>query len=223
MGPLVSKEFVQMRSYLLQIVGFLALALVALGRAQPDMALSFFNVFPVVMAMTLPQLSFTHEERGNSFAFLRALPMRPWEIVAAKYLVSFLVTLCFGLLLLLAAKLTGTPRSATLMADLTVVLLISFLVAAASYFLHFWLGLKAARVALLVLVGAVAVVFMLVVVPHPSTVTALLSSPAGVKLTALATSPLGPVLSVVLGAMLLFASFAASARVFAARDLSRLP
>ncbi len=179
MGPLVSKEFVQMRSQLLQTVGFLALALVVFSRTSPDMVLTFFNVFPVVMAMTLPQLSFMHEERGHTFCFLRALPMRPWEIVAAKYLATFVVMVGFGILLLLVGTLVIAVRPTVLMAHLTVILLLSLLLAAISYFFHFWLGLKAARVALLVLVGLVGGAFMLAVVPDASAVTALLSSPAG--------------------------------------------
>jgi ABC-type Na+ efflux pump permease subunit len=42
------------------------------------------------------------EEIGNTFAFLRSLPIRPREIVGAKYVVSVLVTLAFVVVLAVA-------------------------------------------------------------------------------------------------------------------------
>lgn len=95
MFNLAYKEFVQIRRHLLQIVVFLILTIVVFARTTPSFALGYLYVLPVVFGMTLPQVIFEQEERGNTFAFLRALPIHPREIVAAKYLVAGLLNLAF--------------------------------------------------------------------------------------------------------------------------------
>jgi predicted permease len=221
MWNLVYKEFVQIRTYLLQIFGFLTLAVVIFGRATPAIMMSYLYVFPVVVGMTLPQIIFGQEERGNTFTFLRALPIRPREIVAAKYLVSVAVTLVFAVLLAVLGPI-GSVRGAALMAALSAVILISFALAAVSYFLHFWLGVRSARVALLLVTFGAAIPMMLVFRGGSGGVSAALAA----RLSAvgpLAGSPAGVVLALGLGLGVLYISYSASAWLFAKRDLSRLP
>ncbi len=222
MWNLVYKEFMQIRTYLLQIFGFLALAVIIFGRTTPAVMMSYLYVYPVVVGMTLPQIVFGQEERGNTFTFLRALPIRPREIVAAKYLVSVAVTLGFTVLLAALGPL-GSVTGAALMVALSAVTLISFALASVSYFLHFWLGVKSARTALLLVTFAAAIPVMLF---FRGGSAAGISASFAAKLSSigpLAGSPTGVALALGLGLGVLYVSYSASAWLFAKRDLSRLP
>jgi len=220
MWNLVYKDIVQLRSQLLQMIGFVVLFMIAFGRSSPDFAMIYVYVAPVVLAVSLPQMSFGLEERGNTFAFLRALPIRPSEIVLAKYLVSVGVTLVFLGLIGLAGAAGMIPASSALLAG-SVVALASFGLAGLSYFLHFLLGLKSARVALILVNFAWAIPIML-----------LIKLPGGPGafvarylpwLQRLAASWGGVGLASGLGLAVLGVSGAASAWLFTKRDLSRLP
>ncbi len=220
MFNLVYKEFVQIRQYLLQIVGFLALAIVIFGRSSPSFAMTYIYVMPVVFAMNLPQIVFGQEERGNTFVFLRALPIRPAGIVAAKYLVSVLLTVAFLAVIGLAAVAGLVPTEMALVA-VSAVGLISFALSGVSFFLHFWLGQKSARVALILVTFALAAPVMLVAGKMSSLGATFTDGFA--RLTALASTPAGVCLATAVGLALLGASYAASAWIFTRRDLSRMP
>jgi ABC-type transport system involved in multi-copper enzyme maturation permease subunit len=89
---LAHKEFVQLKATLLQVLGLMVVAVFVFGKVAEELVMSSLFALPVVLSMTLPQMIFEQEERGNTFVFLRALPIRPSEIVAAKYLVSAVTT-----------------------------------------------------------------------------------------------------------------------------------
>lgn len=219
MWNLVYKDIVQLRLQLLQMVALVVLMMIAFGRTSPDFAMIYVYVAPVVLAMSLPQMSFGLEERGNTFGFLRALPIQPSEIVAAKYLLSVSVTLFFLALIGLAAVAGIISASSAFLAT-SVVALASFVLAGLSYFLHFWLGLKSARMALVLLTFAWLIPVMLV--------AKLPGGPAAVEqklawLKPLATSWAGVGLAGGLGLAVLAVSGLASAWLFTKRDLSRLP
>jgi len=220
MMNLVYKEFVQLRLYLLEIAGFMALAVIVFGKANPDFAMSYVYVFPVVLGLTLPQIVFGQEERGNTFAFLRSLPIRPSEIVAAKYLVSAVVTVVFLALIGLAGALRVVPLQGVYVA-VSAVGFASFALAGISFFAHFWLGQKQARVALLLITFTLAIPVMLLSRGGGSTAAIL-----GAKLAwlePLVTSPDGVCVALAAGLAVFSLSFVSSAWLFAKRDLSRLP
>lgn len=220
MWILVYKEFVQVRSYLLQILGFLAVAVLFLGRLSPAFIMSYLTVFPVVLSMTLPQMVFGQEERGNTFVFLRSLPIRPRDIVAAKYLMSVVVIVAFVAILALAGPTGALPKEDVMIAIATVTL-VSFILAGLSYFLHFWLGVKSARVALLLVTFAAGIPVLLVFQSKEGMAAFIASKLAGLE--PLATSPTGVALAFAIGLAALFISYAGSAWLFTKRDLSRLP
>lgn len=220
MMNLVYKEFVQLRNYILQVVGFMALAIVLFGKISPSFAMSYLYVLPVVMSMTLPQMIFGQEERGNTFVFLRALPIRPGEIVAAKYLVSVIVTVAFLGVIGLSGALGVIPVESVLAALFTVSLA-SFFLSGLSFLLHFWLGVKSARVALILTTFSLAVPVMLLARRQGDAAEVLSGWVAGLE--PIATSVPGVLLAAAVGLLLLAASFAGSAWIFTRRDLSRLP
>ena len=74
MLSLVQKEFVQLRSTILQLLGLMVVAALFFGRIAEELAMSTLFALPLVLAITLPQMIFEQEERGNTFVFLRALP-----------------------------------------------------------------------------------------------------------------------------------------------------
>lgn len=217
---LVYKEFTQVRSYLFRILAFMAAALLLLGRVSPAFITSYLTVFPVVLSMTLPQMAFTLEERGNTFVFLRSLPIRPRDIVAAKYLISVIVNTAFVALIALAGP-TGALPMKGVMAAMTTVALATFVLAGLSYFLHFLLGTKSAEIALLGVSFAAILPVALIMQAKGNasqTVSAMLA-----RLEPLATSPAGVGLAFAIGLAVLFVSYLASSWLFTRRDLSRLP
>ena len=217
---LVYKEFVQLRTYLLQIVGFMALAVIIFGKTSPSFAMSYIYVLPVVLSMTLPQIIFGQEERGNTFVFLRALPIRPSEIVAAKYLVSVAVTAAFLGIIGLASVAGILPAEGVIPA-VAVVGFVSLILAGLSFFLHFWLGPKSAKVALILVTFTLAIPIMLASRDPGVFEAKLVARYAWVQ--PLAASPLGACLAVGAGLLVFAVSYAGSAWIFTKRDLSRLP
>ena len=220
MANLLYKEFAQIRTYLLQILGFLALTIVVFGRMSPSFAMSYLQVLPVVFAMTLPQVIFEQEERGNTFVFLRALPIRPAEIVAAKYATSVLLTAAF-LAVMILAGVTGLVGQGVDWVALSTVGFASLALSGVSFFLHFWLGSKSAKVALILVTFALGLPLMLAVAKRGDLGQSL-GEGLG-QLAELANTPLGVCLAIAAGLAVLGAAYAASARIFTKRDLSRLP
>ena len=220
MWPLVNKEFVQLRLYAIPVVGLMVLWVVALGRVVPTTAITVFNALSVAMAFNLPAYSFAQEERNSTFVFMRTLPLRPHEIVAAKYLATGVFTVAVPLLGLALGPLSGLVGPDMLI-RVTMVLSLSLFLGAVNFFLHFWLGLKAAKSAsLVVLIGVAAVVVLLI-----SNVPALaeLVQPWLARLAPLAASWGGVALAMGLGLAVYYLSYLGAARLFAGRDVTRLP
>ncbi|MGE5579391.1 MAG: ABC-2 transporter permease [Bacillota bacterium] len=220
MFSLVHKEFMQLRSTLLQVLGLMVVAATVLGRVAEELVMSSLFALPVVLAMTLPQLIFEQEERGNTFVFLRALPIRPSEIVAAKYLVSAITTIV-SLALIGLARLTGALTAEVVLASIFGVGLICFALSALSLFLHFWLGTKPAKAALIVTTFALAIPVMLAA-KSKAGVGSVFGGIVG-RVQSLATSYSGIPVSLAVGLVILGISYVASAAIFSRRDLSRLP
>lgn len=95
MWSLVRKEFAYLRKFLLQMAFIFLAIIVIFGQRDPNMAAVYFRILPIVMSMTIPQAIFAYEERGNTFIFLRSLPLRPGQIVAVKYVFSVLLVAFF--------------------------------------------------------------------------------------------------------------------------------
>lgn len=217
MWYLVANELRMLKGYFLQILVFLALVTLLLG---PSTAL--LGIYPIVipfMAMTLPQLSFMQEERGKLFVFLRSLPIKPADIVGAKYIVAFLVV-SFFLCLLLVSRFIFPDLHISLI-QMAAVTVASTLLASVSYFLHFLVGAKSARVAQLVVVFAVWVPIVLLG-QNPRAQAWLGGLDVG-RLLLIADSTSGLLAAVVAGCLLMLVSFAASAVVFTCRDVGQIP
>lgn len=219
MWVLVQNEFKMLRSSLLQIYGIVIASVVVFSRFAPQLVSSYFIVFPVVMGVTLPQMSFTLEERAKTFILLRSLPVRPRDIVAAKYLVAYLVTALFWVMTLITRAALPTLGFTYGMA--AYVLLISAVLSGISYYQHFALGVKSAKTALLVtffVIGAPVAALS----QNPA-VQAWLSSPAVQQLTFWADTIAGNLATLLLGAVAMLISYWFSASLFTRRDVSRLP
>lgn len=222
MVTLVYKEFVQMKIYLLQMFGFLIAASLIMGRIEPSMARGYLAVFPVIAAMTVPQMSFALEERGNTFAFLRALPIWPWEIVGAKYIVSFLVTLAFeGLLWIFGILYMPMVGGMSSVLTISLTTFIALLLASISLLLHFWLGLKGAKTMLLILVLILGTPAMLIMKAGRD-VPGLIPAESLKALVEFGSSAEGIIVSLLVGLILMAASFSLSAHIFSRRDLSMI-
>jgi hypothetical protein len=156
---------------------------------------------------------FRQEERNNTSVFLRTLPIRPVEFVAAKYLISLVVTIGFLLILGLAGAIFSIP-SEVLMSILSIAGLGSLMLSGLSFFLHFYFGLKSATVALLIVELAWAVPIMLLAQRGVSTTATLARWLARLGLT----SPAGVALAFIAGLAFFGASFAVYAWVFTKRD-----
>lgn len=218
MWYLVLNELKMLKSYFLQILGFLAVAILLFRTRAPQLVVTYFTVFPLVMAMTLPQMSFAQEERGKTFVFLRALPVRPWYIVAAKYSMSVLVLACFLILILFGVYYM--PELELSLAQASTITLLSAFAGSFSFLLHFLLGLKSAKVGLLVSVFAIGGPAMLLS-QNPSVQT-WISGPGALGLLRFANSLPGLLASIFGACMVLLISFALSAATFTRRDISQL-
>lgn len=222
MLPLLQKEFMQEKKHLLQILGFLAVAALLFGRNNPSMLMSYFMVFPIVIPITVPQLSLASEERENTFAFLRALPIPPGEIVAAKYVFTAIVVAMIELLLLGSSTIHGLPASTSLSA-VSATTVLALLLSSVSLLLHFWLGVKSAQTVLRIgiLVLMLPVVSAVAGGGADSAVFAKVSAWAG-SIMGFAGTAAGLAAAVAVGALCMVASWAIATRIFASRDLSRL-
>lgn len=219
MWILALNELKMLRAYLVQLFGFILLVMVVFLRSSPQFVTSYFTIFPIIMALTLPQVSFTQEERNKTFIFLRSLPLKPRDIVAAKYLVSFLITAVFWIFILMSSITFSAIQLSYAVA--TFVVVAASLSAAVSYFQHFLLGLKTAKVALMITFLAITVPLMLLSQNH--SVQAWFTSESGTRTYAMANTPLGSLVGLTVGAVLMFGSYHLSATVFTRRDISRLP
>lgn len=219
MLTLVYKELVQLRSHLVQSFGILAAILLLFGKLSPTMMISYCYVFPLVNAMTIPQLSFTHEERGNTFVFLRSLPIRPGEIVGSKYLLSVLTTALFASAIFVAGPLTSMPSS-KILTLVSVIMSFSLVIAGVSLFMHFWLGLKSARTALIVLTLVAAIPGMLVM-KSAETTGAVMEQIGGI--IEFTQTPAGVLSATALGLLAMAVSWALSTRIFVKRDIGQMP
>ena len=219
MWILVINELKMLRAYLMQIFGFILLVMVVFLRSSPQFVTSYFTIFPIIMAMTLPQISFTQEERNKTFVFLRSLPLRPQHIVAAKYIVSFLITTMFWALILIATNILPTLNLSYALAAFVIV--VASLAAGVSYFQHFMLGLKSAKVVLLITFLAISAPLMLLS-QNPS-VQAWFASDSGARSYAMANTILGSLAGLAVGAVLMLISYQMSATLFSRRDVSQLP
>ncbi len=220
MISLMHKELVQLRSQLLQVFGLLLAASVFLGKRVSPFVDSLSLSLPAVLSMTMPQMMFDQEERGNTFIFLRSLPVRPLEIVAAKYAVSGSTNLAAVILVGISQVWLGSglEQVTVWMAGLV---LVTFLLSALSLFLHFWLGTRAAKIALIVVAFGLSGSFL-----------AFAQSGAGlggamerfvVSISPLAASAKGVALALLVGVVVLGVSLVASTAIFTRRDLSRIP
>lgn len=222
---LVYKEFVQAKAQILQALGLMAIAALFAHRIAEDLATPILFAVSVALAMTLPQTIFDQEERGNTFVFLRALPIRPGEIVAAKYVVSAATTTA-SMAVIGLASVSGCLTKETAMAYAAGIGLLSFVLSALSLFLHFLLGSKSAKTALMIITAAGLFVGlfapMVLATRGRGDLRATFGRLAN-RIAPVATSYAGVMLSLAAGFVLLAISFSASARIFAGRDLSRLP
>lgn len=222
MWSLARKEVIQLRSHLIQIFLALTAVILIVGNNSPQFAFGYLNVFPVVMAMTLPQVIFTYEERSNTFVYLRSLPVRPRQIVAAKYVVSALVLL--GLLALdLGFGYFVLTLDRTLLATLALTVLAAGFLLGLSLYTHFRCGLNAARIVLLVVLFAVGLPGLLIAkqMEDPQSLTGLLASLQSAR--DFVGTGAGLLLALVAASFLLWLSYLASVRIFTRRDVSQLP
>lgn len=220
MWALVLKDFMYHRKFLLQIAFIFAAIVVFFGKVNPDMVAVYFRVLPIVMGMT-PQTIFAYEERGNTFVFMRSLPLRPSQIVAAKYVFSILMVAGMGLLSLGMISLFAAEQSPF---DLHLVILMSAALMALSLYLHFKLGVNSAKTALLILLlGSGIAIGGIVTWPQGRQ---LLSSifPAELPTTLyqFASTYQSLLLTTILAACLLFISYMASTSIFSRRDITQL-
>lgn len=220
MRTLVLNEIYLLRKYLLQIGGVLIAACILFFQ-MPHFLNSYFTIFPIIfVSVSLPQLSFTLEERGNTIAFLRSLPLSPRAIVGAKYLVAFTVNICFWLLLVFLSS--AVPEIGISRVTISVVVLLASLLSAISYYAHFLLGVSAAKNASLVFIFATGAPLMLLD-RNPDLLRAILESAAVRNFQSISGSLVGPVLALGVGAVILFISAQLASRVFTARDINQLP
>lgn len=220
MFPLVQKEFVQLRRQLLQYLAVITVAILVFGRFEPSVGMAYITIFPLVLATTLPQASFMYEERENTFAFLRTLPIPPGQIVGSKYVFSALITVLLELLIILGSLFYPEVAEYGLWAMVSITTLIAMFLSSLSLLLHFTLGLKSARTALLVVIMLIALPFGALQASNvdgagliggwATDVLVLLNSLAGVLVAA------------GVSAVLMLASWYASTQIFSRRDLSKM-
>lgn len=222
MWALVRKEFTHLRKFILQVAVIFVAIVILFGQRNPEMTAVYFRILPIVMGMTIPQTIFTYEERGNTFIFLRSLPLRPNQIVAAKYVFSLLLLTSSGLLSLGIITWLVSEHSPI---DLNLMILLSSALMALSLYLHFRLGVNSAKTALLVLVlgSGVFVGGILTWTRGQQVLASLLSAELLSTLRDFASTQQSLLVTAVLSAFLLFISYFASAGLFSRRDVTQLP
>ncbi len=218
MFTLIYKEVTQLRSHLAQTLGLLAALLILSAKFVPTLGITYALVFPIVSALTLPQISFAQEERGNTLVFLRSLPIQPGAIVGSKYVLSILVTVAFAVVVLALGPFPylGSPESLT---TISAVVFLSLFLASVSLLLHFWLGLKSAKTALLVTSFLSAIPTMLL---FTSAGNAEILAQRFADLAAFVSTPTGAFVIVLAGLLVMAGSWAISTAIFAKRDTSQM-
>lgn len=220
MWALIYKEFVQMRNYLLQVGLAIVVVVILFGQSLEGFILPYLGILPLVMAMTLPQMLFSLEERGNTLVYLRSLPVRPRQIVAGKFIVSLLIVLGLMLIQLGYAATMGQLSSA--LSGLGQNLIIAALLLGLSLYLHFRLGTNKAKVALLISLMVLAVLGM-ALMQNPQIATWFASSNSVAAVTDLLSTPLGTVLGLTLALAIQLLFYGLSAAAFSRQDVSRIP
>lgn len=218
MRPLIEKEFVVARKQLTHIFGFLIAAVLILGRTRASMAYAYLTVLPVITAAILPQLSFAAEERFNTFAFLRTLPLSPRAVVGAKYAFVALVLVALELVMVGFVGLYIPTMVPMLPQALSTTVFIASVLSSLSLLLHFWLGVKSAKSVLML----VALVLVLPVGLSGDGGAGTAFAAVVEEWSAFSSTTGGVVTSIVFGALLMLGSWSLSSRIFARRDLSRL-
>lgn len=218
MWALIYKEFVQLRNYLLQLGLVIVVAIALFGNSLEGFILPYLGIMPVVMALTLPQMLFGMEERGNTLVFLRSLPVRPRQIVAGKFVVSSLVVGALLLFQLGYASFVGKLGAALSNAGPN--LIAAAFLLGISMFLHFRLGSNSAKIALLVSLMAFALLGMAAMQNKQllSTVTTFVQ-----QLVSLFSPWMGAVIGLAIALVILLLFYTASASVFTRQDVSRMP
>lgn len=217
MLSLLVMEIRRLRDHMLMGLGMLGGAVFLFGQSErPTLVLTFFATLPIVSGMVVPINSFMQEERGNALVFLRSLPLRPWEIVAAKYVACYLAVLILSLSLLVVSSWVPAIPMQRILGQVTLVTTLSLCFCGTSYFLLFVFGLKRGRiVGMTIYLGAILLSakfgLSMMTTPHPDHVLAF------------GATSLGPVVAVVIGTVVVAVSCLASAGVFTARDVSRMP
>ena len=220
MWALIYKEFVQLRHYLLQVSAAIVLAVVLFGHSLEGFILSYLSIMPLVMALTFPQFLFGMEDRGNTLVFLRSLPVRPRQIVAAKYIVSVMIVLGLMLFGLGYALSVGKLEQALVSAGPNLV--IAAFLLAISLYLHFRLGTNSAKIALLVSLMLLTLLG-LAVMQNRQILASVAALPVVQWVLAILGSWQGAIFGLVVGAGILMLSFIASSNAFTRQDVSRIP
>ncbi len=215
---LIVNELILLRGFLLQTFGVMFACLLIFSRLNPVFGTSYLTVFPVVMSFTMAQQSFAREERGNTLAYLRSLPIKPSQIVAAKYAVPLIMVALFWLSIWAGGAVMSTPSLNVSVANLIVLLtMIGF---SLSYLFHFWLGIKGAQGAILAsfFVFSLPSVLLMKNAEMQRWLTRLLES----EFSRLASSLAGTGLALLVGGCIMAVSYTIAVRIFSSRDLSRL-
>ena len=177
------------------------------------MAYAYLTVLPVITAAILPQLSFAAEERFNTFAFLRTLPLSPRAVVGAKYAFVVLVLVALELVMVGFVGLYIPTMVPMLPQALSTTVFIAVLVPELplSLLLHFWLGVKSAKSVLMLV--ALAPRFARRVVRRRGRRNGVRGGGRRVERASSTTG--GVVTSIVFGALLMLGSWSLSSRIFA--------
>lgn len=220
MRALIYKEFVQLRHYLLQVSAAIILSVVLFGNSLEGFISSYLSIMPLVMALTFPQFLFGMEDKGNTLVFLRSLPVRPRQIVAAKYIVSVMIVLGLTLFGLGYAATVGGLESALVRVGPNLV--IAAFLLAISLYLHFRLGTNSAKIALLVSLMLLTLLG-LAVMQNRQILSKAGALPIVQWVLATLDSWQGVILGLVVGAGILMLSYMASSHAFSRQDVSRIP
>lgn len=220
MWALIYKEFVQMRNYLLQLFLAVLLMVLVFGSSLEGFILPYLSVLSVALAMTLPQLLFSMEDRGNTLVYLRSLPVHPRQIVAGKFLFSAIIILALSAIVLAYAGISGQLPAA--LGRTGPGLVVAAFLLGLSLYLHFRLGTNAAKVALLVSLMA-CVLLGLALMQQRDLLNAIVSSALLQNALGLLGSWWGILLGLVIAAAILQLAYLASAAVFTRQDASRMP
>lgn len=219
MLPLVQKEFVLLRKQLLQIA-VIVILIGFVGRIDPGMGFAYLAVFPVVFAMSIPQLSFSTEERANTLAFLKTLPIPPGVVVGSKYVFTAATVLLLELFIVFFGLVMLRFSVENVRAVVSVTMLLTCLLSSLSLFVHYWLGIKSAKTVLQV--GRFTIVIIAITLGMNEGALFMSLQEWAASVASLAASPAGPFAASAIGALLLLVSWYGATRIFATRDVTKL-